>query len=94
MESSLLRNHARGVDLRPLAVLDLVAKQIVEPLLARVHAAKDKNCFIHHHCRMPIARLRSDSFQPSNLKPELRGETVLIDVIHGIVAVPTSDYKH
>ena len=71
VEGPLLRNHTCCVDLRPLAILDLVAKQIVEPLLARVNATKDKDSFIHHDCRVAISRLWSYSFQSPYLKPEL-----------------------
>ena len=71
VEGPLLRYNACCVDLRPLAILDLVAKQIVEPLLASVNATKDKDSFVHDHCRVSISRLRSDSLQSSYLKPEL-----------------------
>ena len=94
VEGPLLRDHTCCVDLRPLAILDLVAKQIVEPLLARVNATKDKDSFIHHDCRVAISRLWSYSFQSPYLKPELWRETVLVDVIHCIMAVPATDYKH
>ena len=94
MEGPLLRYDACRVDLRPFAVLDLVAEQIVEPLLTCIYATKDKNCFLHYNGRVAIPRLRSDSFQTPYLEPELRWETVLIDVIHCIMAIPATDYKH
>ena len=43
---------------------------------------------------MSVSWLRAHSLEPADLEPEIRWETVLVDVVHRIVAVPAADHEH
>lgn len=43
---------------------------------------------------MPIPGFRSYAFDSSDFEPEVRWEAILVDVIHGVVAVPAANYVH
>ena len=62
MEGTLLGDNACCINLRPFAILYLIAEQIVEPLLACIDTTEDKDSFLHYDSRVTIPRLWSNSF--------------------------------
>ena len=95
MEGALLRNRVSGsIYARPFAVLNLVTEQVVKSLLARVNSTKDEDGRVHDDSGVSIAWLRPYALQSPDLKPELRWEAVLVDIIHRVVAIPPTDNEH
>jgi len=94
VESTLLGGRPCRLNLRPLARLHLIAKQVVETLLARVHTAKDKYGLVHDDGGVAIARLGPHAFESANFEPEIRREAILVDIVHRVVAVPAPNNEH
>ena len=94
MEGALLRNRACCFNFTPFAIFNFVAKQIIESLLVYVDATKNKYRFIHYDGRVPIARLRSDTFKTSNFEPKVWWEAILVNVVHCVMAIPSTDHEH
>ena len=47
VEGALLGHDSGGVDAGPFAVFNLVAEQVVKPLLAGIDTSEDENCRVH-----------------------------------------------
>ena len=94
MKCALLGCGPTCFDFAPFARLDLIAEQVIEALLVRVHAAKDEDGLVHDHGRVSVARFRTHTLKASDLEPEVRRETVLVDIVHGVMAIPASDHEH
>ena len=94
VESASLGHLTRGVDLLPEALVDIKLEKVVESLLVCVDAPEDDYLILTGDCRVPIARLGSRSFDTSDLKPKIRQEGVLVDIVHGVMAIPSADHKH
>ena len=63
-------------------------------MLAGIDTSEDENCRVHDDRRVTVAGFGPDTFQPTDFKPELRGEAVLVNVVHSIVAIPSANDKH
>lgn len=82
------------VNLSPLSLINVELMDVVESLLVCVNSSKNVNLAPTNNCRVPIPWLRRRTVGPVNLVPVIGQETVLEDIVHSIVAVPTTKYKH
>ena len=90
----LLRYYPTNIYLAPFSSLYLIIEQIIEPLLAGINTTKNEDGLVHDDGGVSIARLRPHSFEPSDFKPELWWEAVLVYIIHGVMTIPSANDKH
>ena len=67
---------------------------IVESLLVCVYSAKYINVAAAYDCRMSISRLRRRSIRSVNLVPIVGQETILEDIVHCVMTVPSAKDEH
>lgn len=85
---------AYGIYFGPLSLVDVKLMDVVESLLVCVNSSKNVDLAATNDSRVSIARLRRGSIRPVDLIPVIRKETVLKDIVHGVVPVPTTKYEH
>ena len=94
MEGSLLRHCSFCFYFCPFPRLDFIAEEVIKPLLACVNTAKDEDSVFQGDSAVSIPWFGANAFQPSDLEPKFGWKTILIDVIHSVVAVPTTNDEH
>lgn len=80
--------------LGPLSLVYIELMDVIKPLLVCIHATKNVNLACTDDSGVSVARLRRRAVCPVYLVPVIREETVLKDVVHCIVAIPTSKDEH
>lgn len=94
MERSALRSLSHCVHLLPEALVHIKLEQIIETLLVCVDTSKDDDFVLVGDGRVTVPGLWPGAFDPSDLEPQVGQERVLVDVVHGVVAVPSTYHEH
>lgn len=94
VEGSGLWCIANGVYFHPFALIDVKLMYVVESLLVGVHTSEDVDIAAADDGWMAISRLRWWAIGPVNFIPVIGEETVLKDIVHGVMAVPASKDEH
>lgn len=85
---------ANCFDLGPFSLIYIKLMDVVESLLVCVNSSEDVYLVAANYCWVAVPRLRGRTVGSVNFVPVVRKKTVLENVIHGIVAIPTSKDEH
>lgn len=94
MESSGLRRFATRFDFRPFPLLDVELVDIVKPLLICVDATKNVDVASADDGGMSVSWLGLRPISPMDLIPVITEKTILENIIHSVVPIPTTKNKH
>lgn len=94
MECSRLWCITSAINFRPFSLINIKLVNIVKPLLVGINTTKNIDVASTNNCWVPISWLWWRAISSVNFIPVIGEETVLEDIVHCIVAIPTTKYKH
>ena len=94
MESPGLGSFPGSLNLRPLPLVNVKLVDVIEPLLVGIHSTKYVNIASANNSGVPVPWLGRRSVGSVDFIPIIRQETVLVDIVHGVVTIPAAKNKH
>lgn len=94
VEGSWLRRFATGFNLRPLSLLYVKLVDIVESLLICVDATKNIDVASADDGGVSVSWLGLRPISPMDFIPVITEKTILENIIHSVVPIPTTKNKH
>ena len=81
-------------DLGPLTLINVKLVDVIKSLLVGVYTSKYVDLVSTYYCGVAISGLWRRTVCTMNFIPIVGQETVLENIIHCIMAIPASEYKH
>lgn len=94
MESSWLRSLPSCFNLHKFSLFNIELVNIIKPLLIGIYSSKNVYVTSTNTSRMSVPRLWRRSVRPMNFVPIIGKKTILKNVIHGFMAVPSTKNEH
>ena len=94
MERPWLWSFSDCVYFDPFTQIDVKLMNIIESLLVCIDSTKNVNIATTYHCWVSISWLRWWAICSVNFVPIIWQKTILINIIHGVMTIPSTKNKH